>query len=622
MSELLFIDFESYYDTEKGYTLNSKAKNHVSTLEYIKSPIFKTQGMSYRWGSSQNRAKWISGHDAVKAFLATVDWADTIIVAHNVKFDGAILHWIYGHDPVEYRDTLSMARAVLGYVLRSHSLAKVAEYYGLPPKGFLYTDGKATLTAQEDEELGLYCNHDTDLCHDIYYRLAKDFPAGQFNAMDWTMRAFIQPKLMLDGPKLIDIHATEKARREKIFEEIGIDKDIFSSNKQFAELLTIRGFEVPMKKNKNGDMIPALAVGDEGFRALMETDNDELHDLVEARMAAKSCLLETRSEKFLKLSQFDSFPFDVQFSGASQTHRYSGGSGAGGNPQNLPARGIGAALRAAVTVPAGYKMPVADFSTIELRIAAWLARDKNLIEAILSGDPYSAFSSRIYGRTITKADKLERQFGKCCVLGLDYAMGHKKFRYQAKLQAGVLLSEEEAKRIVTLFRTTYPGIPELWSTLDTVIGLMARGVCISVPGVPFLQVQHEAIVLPSGLKLKFPNLRVEEGERNYVYDGYRSKSKKLETIPIYGGKLLENICQALAGDICKEAIKRATSWGVPCLGQVHDEILAIAPEKDAENAALILRKAMEQPLSWWPAIRLKAEVGVGSNWLEAKGAAK
>jgi DNA polymerase len=98
------------------------------------------------------------------------------------------------------------------------------------------------------------------------------------------------------------------------------------------------------------------------------------------------------------------------------THRYSGASGAGGNPQNLPR---GSALRAAVTVPPGAVLAVADFAAVELRIVAWLAREAKLI-AILSdrkGDPYSAFATKIYHRIITKEDKAERQYGKCAVLG-------------------------------------------------------------------------------------------------------------------------------------------------------------------------------------------------------------
>lgn len=616
MTQTLFIDFETYYSSAEGYTLKK-----ISMLEYIRSPKFKVFGAALKFDNGESY--WVKGDD-LKAALQAVDWPNTVVVAQNVKFDGAIIHWIYGHNPKAYYDTLSMSRAVLGYLLPSHSLAKIADYFGFLPKGFLPTDNVKVLTPELERELAAYCIHDNELCAAIYHRLLSDFPPSQFKPMDWTMRKFIDPLLELDHDILKKVNEEEKLRRARIFEEIGISKDVFSSNQQFADLLSERGFEVPMKTNKNGKKIPALSVSDEGFRELAETDNEELRDLIQARMAAKSTLLETRSEKFLRLSGLGAYPFDINFSGAQQTHRYAGGNGAGGNPQNLPARGPKAALRSAVRAPAGHKIIVADFAGIELRIQAWLARELKLVNELVlpDGDPYSTFATQFYGRTITKKNKEERQFGKTCVLGLGYGMGPKKFRYKAKLDTGIAISDEESKRVVNLYRTFYPGIPALWETLTNVISFMARGVNLSIPGAPFLRATKDALILPSGLKVKYPNLRVQEGDSAWLYDGYRSKSKDLEEVKLYGGKFLENICQALAGEICKTAIERAESWGLNCVGQVHDEILVVVPAEQAEQYAILLRTAMEQPLLWWPSIHLKAEVGIGDNWLEAKGAAK
>lgn len=622
MTQTLYIDFESYFHSSEGYTLNSRQKKHVSMLEYIRSPKFKCFGVGLKFKGQQT--VWISGHENVKIALSVIDWPNTVAVAHNMKFDGAILSWIYGHTPKQYRCTQAMARAVLGKTVSSHSLASLADYFGLPAKGHLNTDGIRDLTPQQDEELGLYCKHDVDLDEMIDDILMQEFPPSKLSGLNWTMRAFIDPMLCLNRAKLDRIYAEEKARRERIFEEIGIEKKVFSSNDQFAQLLKDRGFEVPMKPSKTtGESIPALALGDEDFQEMVHSENEELADLCEARVAAKSTLLETRSAKFLRLCEYGGlFPFDVNFSGADQTHRFSGGSGAGGNPQNLPMRNPRmAVMREVISAPPGYKVLVGDFANIELRVAAWIAREVRLIQILSNnGDPYCDFGGVYYKRPITKADKPERDFSKVAVLGLDYNMGAERFQHTAKIQTGRKLTLAEADNVVQLFRGTYWHIPDYWETLNDVISYMARKVDLTLPGAPFLRVKNGDIILPSGLRLKYMNLRVSDNMRDWVYDRY--VRGKLKTVKLYGGYLLENICQALAGEICGIAIDRAEAAGLRCVGQVHDEILAIVPAARAEEGAAILRKAMETPISWWLNLRIKAEVGYGDDWLSAKKAGK
>lgn len=604
MNQIAFIDFESYYSTAEGYTLKK-----ISMYEYIKSPKFKAFGLGVKFGG---KLFWLSGHDQIAAWVKTVDWANTSICCQNVKFDGAILRWIYGASPKSYIDTLSMSRAVLGCKLSSHSLANVAAHFKLAPKGFLRTDGLQSLTPDQEKELADYCLHDTELCEEIYNRLAAAFPANQYPVMDWTIRCFIDPALVLDAAKLADVHEAEKARRIRIFEDIGIDKKVFSSNVQFPRLLAEKGYECPMKKSpRTGKEIPALSVSDSGFIELRESakDNPELEALCEARIAAKSTLLETRSAKFLEISKLGLFPFDLNYSGAVNTHRFSGASGAGGNPQNLPR---GSALREAVCAPTGYRVLVADFAAIELRVVAWLAREPKLIDPILNGDDiYSLFGSRIYGRIITKADKKERQFGKCAILGLGYNMGAKKFIYQVRSQTGMVIDQAEAERVVGLYRGYYGRVPALWRTLDHYIPYISKGATVQLPGMPFLTIKDGCVMLPSGLRIQYPNLRWEDEE--WIYD------TKGETSKLYGGKLLENISQALAGEICKVAIERARATGLNVVGQVHDEILCVVPEDQTQKATVKLLEAMETAMPWWPTLAMKAEAGSAANWLKAKG---
>lgn len=608
----LVLDFETYYNTKAGYSLKK-----MSMLEYIKDVRFKSLGAAVKVLGQPTR--WITARD-LDAFFKTVDWGSTALVAHNAKFDGAILAWRYGIVPGQYIDTKSLSYAVHGASISDHSLATVAGHYGLAPKGFLPTDGILDLTPEKERELADYAIHDSDLCWQIYEKMAPRFPQGQNWAMDWTCRRFILPLLKLDGPRLRALNESEKVRKAKIFETIGIPKPTFSSNDKFSLLLRERGFEVPMKlsptcKLKGGDkMIPALAIGDSDFQDMLNSENEELVSLCEARIAAKSNLLETRSAKYLALAELGNWPFDMNYSGAKQTHRYSGASGAGGNPQNLTRK---SELRGAICAPEGFKLGVADFAGIELRVSAWLAGELKLMSAISEGrDVYSEFASKIYNRTITKADPIERQFGKCSILGLGYGMGWEKFIYTVRLQTGMKIDPVKSHEVIDLYRNTYDRIQSYWYTLDRVVQWLAEKKETTVPNAPFLKVRNGEIILPSGLPLRYPNLRVED--RDWVYDVYKSNSRVKQTTKLYGGKLSENICQALAGEITKVAIERAEAAGIPCAGQVHDEILALFPAQDAEKAAEILRRSMETPMPWWPLLKLNAEVGVGPNWLEAK----
>lgn len=597
---ILFIDFESYYDSRQGLGFKDQ-----SCTEYVRDPRFKVHGMAYSWLGGEN-AVWVSGGQ-LDEWKRCVDWSSTVVVAHNVRFDGAILAWLYSIKPYAWFDTVALAKAVLGENISGYHLKGLAEYLGLESKGELKWDGVRDLTPQQEEEMALYCKTDTNICKGIYEKLITQFPQCQLGPMDWTIRAFLEPKLVLSQEVLVQGITKEKERRETLIKASGVDKTVLSSNKQFAELLSKRGMDVPTKiSGRTGKSIPAFARTDDGLTELQST----APDLYAARIASKANLLETRGESLLAVAKTGPFPFDVSFSGAVQTHRYSGQSGAGGNPQNFTRKSF---LRAAVCAPEGYKLIVGDFAAIELRILAWLAGEQGLISQILSGgDVYMDFARKIGA---------ERPFGKEAILGLGYNMGADKFKARIKTVLKQEISDEEAWRIVKLYRETYFNVPKLWEMCHNLIPLIAEGRIGSIHFAPFLKVRKNAIILPSGLVIQYPNLRtiVVQGRRGsrteWVYDKYK---KKYETEPVklYGGKMVENICQALAGELTKEAIERAEVAGLECVGQVHDEIIAISKENDI--AVAILETAMEKPPKWFPELRLKAEVHSGRNWNDAK----
>ncbi len=608
----LHLDFESYYSTEQKYDLKS-----ISMTEYIRDPRFKAFGAGIAFDDMP--IHWVSGSE-LQSLFDHIKWNEIDLIGQNVKFDGAILAWKYGYTPRSYIDTKGMSRAVLGKSIKNHSLATLAEHFKFESKGHLQTNGLLTLTAEQEKELADYCIHDVELERAIYNKLKVDFPISQYASMDQTIRMFVEPKLQLNIELLNKTAIDEAKRRETIFNTIGISKAEFASNKKFPDLLIKKGYEVPTKVSpRTGKTIPALALGDTEFIELMETEDEELKLLCEARIAAKSTLLETRSTKLASIGRTGFWPFDVEFSGADQTHRFSGGSGAGGNPQNFTRA---SALRESVEAPENYELVVGDFSSIELRLVAYLSKDPGLLEAIETGkNPYCDFASVFYGRTVTKYDKItgketpEYRFGKAAILGLGYGMGYIKFIKTVRSQTGQKISEDVSKKAVNLYRTRYGYVQALWNMLGQIIPLMQKVDEKYQTTLP-IKLGFEHILLPSGLKIRFPNLRLEEGDKGHdewIYDVW--VKGHLERRRLYGGKLLENICQGLAGELCKEAMVKL---GHDVVGQVHDELHLICRKGTGTLAAQNMRRIMSLAPDWMPEMILDAEVKVGVNWGDCK----
>lgn len=599
--QIVFIDFETFYSRADGYDLKA-----MSMTEYIRDPRFKVHG--HATATLTSDVYWCGGRFAEPL---RNDWDKVVLVAHNVKFDGAILAWKYGIYPSLYVDTKSLARAVLGGRLPGYSLAEVAHYLGLQAKGELKWDGVRDLTEYQEREMADYCLNDVRLCRDIFNLLIKEFPASELPVMDWTIRCLTAPTLRLNLNVLEKGVADEKARREKAIRDSGVSREVLASNQQFAGLLGSRGIVVPTKTSpRTGRETAALALGDPQFLSLRE----KAPDLFAGRIAAKSTINETRGKALIDVGRTGAFPFDVQYSGATQTHRFSGGNSAGGNPQNFPRKGF---LRAAIEAPTGEtQLVVGDFANIELRILAWLAQEPKLINAIVKGtDIYSEFASLIYKKPITKANPKERHFGKCAILGLGYGMGFNKFRTTVRVETGMDITEEMAREVVGLYRSTYFNVPKLWELAEKTIPFIVDPRVKCVLFAPYIKIEKEALVLPSGLKMRYPKLRQERSQYGYewFYDTFKRKGGS-EPTKLYGGKLVENICQALAGEICKLAIIRGLKRGLTIAGQVHDELICVGTAEDKQ----ILKDVMEEFIPWLPSITIKAEVGAGRTWLDAK----
>jgi len=282
--------------------------------------------------------------------------------------------------------------------------------------------------------------------------------------------------------------------------------------------------------------------------------------------------------------------------------------------QNLPRS---SPLKNAIEAPPGYMMVDSDSSQIEARTLAWLAEQNDLVEAFDRGeDVYKIMASSIYGKPVDDIDKQERFVGKTTILGAGYGMGPTKFRAQLKV-FGVDLPQEECERIISVYRQTYPMIPALWKQAGNALTAIANNKTAPLGREGVLAVEGvKGVRLPNGLYIKYPNLRRhvnDGGSEELVYDTKRGKA----VIPnrIYGGKVIENVCQALARiAIGEQMLLVAKKYRV--VMTVHDAIACIVPEDEAAKGRALVEAAMRVRPKWAPDLPLNCESGIGRSYGE------
>jgi DNA polymerase len=270
-----------------------------------------------------------------------------------------------------------------------------------------------------------------------------------------------------------------------------------------------------------------------------------------------------------------------------------------------------------------------DSAQIEARVLAWAAGQDDLVQAFREGrDVYSEFASEVYGRKITKADKIERFVGKTCILGLGYGMGAEKFQRTLELGQGgisVKLTLKEAKRLVTLYRVKHHKIVSFWNRCSVALQHML----VSKDGeiTPMLRYNRDGITLPNKFKIKYPALRAVDNGFEYISDArsYRAaiKSRVLNGeatgvtwTKIYGGKVTENIVQALARIVVSEQMaKVGQTYRVAF--QVHDEVVIICSDEYIEAAKQVITDIMSTPPKWAADLPVSCEAGHGKNYGDA-----
>lgn len=274
-------------------------------------------------------------------------------------------------------------------------------------------------------------------------------------------------------------------------------------------------------------------------------------------------------------------------------------------------------IRTAFIPSEGHKFVVADFSAIEARVIAWLAGEQWVNEVFAThGKIYEATASQMFGVPVEKIVKGNpeyelRQKGKVATLALGYQGGVPALISQGALRMG--LTEEELPGIVSRWRQANPRIKDMWFAMEqTALAVMqtaqpqaTHGIIFALEGDLVYGQSFLTVKLPSGRKLFYPRPFLNEnqfGKLAIHYYTVGQQSKKWEVASTYGGKLTENIVQAIARDCLAETLRRIDVRGLQVVFHVHDEVIIDAPMDVTVEEICSL---MAEPISWAPGLILK-----------------
>lgn len=666
---LITLDLESFYSPDYGL-------KKLGTEAYVRDPRFELLGVGIAIGDGPSI--WLDA-DRFQEWASYVDWSRVALLAHNTAFDAFVFAHHFGIKAGFYLDTLSMGRAIHGIEVGG-SLDALTKYYGVGVKGKEVHEAlgkhRADFTPEEWAAYIEYCCNDTDLARRIFWKMVDGFPEVELWHIDTTLRCFVEPVLQLDRDLATEAVTAEQEKKAALLDRVAADRSVLMSNEQFAALLLEMGEDPPMKlsakktatareKDPDADEIwvPAFAKSDPGFKELLDHPKDEIRWLAEARVGVKSTGQETRAQKFLAIDSRGPMPVFLRHHGA-HTGRDSAGDGS--NFQNLeridPKRKAETGrLRRALLAPPGHELAVVDSAQVEARVIAWLAGHDRLLDIFRrEGDIYSEEGTRFFGKPISKEHTpTERQVSKNMVLGLNFGMGWEKFAAEllkgmlgsapqqfTMTDAGVMgvdvarfaASPKNMKRVkriisrlelrdlaihcavtaelVRIFRDENEPITNLWGEMDAVIAAMYSGEKYRFgPGESFRTIKN-GIVLPAGRTLRYPDLECDDS--SWSYRGGRGTGPKSRR-GLYGGKLTENVVQAVARDVVFEQILWGRAEGVRVVTKTHDEGVFLASNEDIENwVPLKLWACFTRAPEWALGLPLSAEGGFNRSYGKAK----
>lgn len=640
----LNIDIETYSPNEISF----------GVYKYCESEEFEILLFSYAYDFGEvHVVDLASGETIPDEVIKDLRNPEVIKHAYNAQFEITCLNRAGYDTPVEQWRCTMIHGAYLGYPMGLAKLGKalglpqgklkdktgaaLIRYFSVPCKPTKKNGGRTRNLPKHDPDkwfaYGMYNMQDVVTEMECYRRLSA-FPVPEEVEKQWQIDIRMNAtgvgidRQLVEGALAID-EENKKALLEEAYELTGLSNP--NSRNQLLDWL-----------NSNTNLELEKLTKDSVAAAMTDAD-----DLAKKVLTIRKKLAKSSVSKYEMMAsatgQDGRLRGTLQFYGANRTGRWAGRLL---QVQNLPRNyivnldiardlvrasnrvGLGLLfgdvsdtlsqlIRTAIIAKEGHTLCVADFSAIEARVIAWLSgetwRQKVFAEG---GDIYCASASSMFGVPVVKhgVNGHLRQKGKVAELALGYQGGVNALKAMGALDMG--LTEEELPNIVELWRQASPKIKGLWYTVEKAAVYTVttgnpmtidHGITFRLEVDPFYGYRYMTIELPSGRKLFYPDPHIKLN--NFDKEAVHFKTQLNNawvTESTYGGKLVENITQAIARDCLALTLIRLSGNGLPAIMHIHDEAVIEVPKDEADEYLDIVEKTFALPIPWAEGLALTA----------------
>lgn len=280
-----------------------------------------------------------------------------------------------------------------------------------------------------------------------------------------------------------------------------------------------------------------------------------------------------------------------------------------------PLEAISRALRGCFVAADGKVLVSLDLAQIEARVVAWLAGQNDVVEAFKAYD--AGTGPDIYVYAAAKLNSRNRQLGKVLTLACGYGMGPDKFRDTAAKSYGVMMTAEEARGAVKAWRSQNPMIKSFWYDVEAKVGQ-----AIKSPGQEFrlrcvrfvMRYGKLRVIKPNGDILYYHGMRLDPQDGSLIFDGVNQTTKQWGEQRTYGGKLVENITQAVARDVMAEALVRIEQrYGVVPVMTVHDEAVYELGSEQVPRMIGLKKEFVAVP-GWAVGLPIASDIKTGARY--------
>lgn len=639
MSRVLHIDLETYSDIDIG---------KCGAYRYVDSPNFEILLLAYAYDDEPVTVIDLAQNEAIpKDVLAGISDEGVTKVAHNAAFERVCLSKYLNKrlDPKAWHCTMVHALS-LGFPA---SLADVGKALNLEEDKQKMAVGKRLITyfckpckptQANGQRTRNYPHHDPEK-----WDLFKEY-----NRQDVVTEQAIYERLMkfpLPESEQI-LYCLDQSINDY---GIGVDTDLMNKvigySKDYEAALRKECEELTGGINVHSIVQLKQWLTEQEGRQIDSLTKDDVDQLLKLDLKPESKrILELRQETGkTSVKKYEAFERSIcgdgrihgafQFYGAGRTGRWAGRLI---QPQNFPrnvfedialARQMvkseqwdeiemlygsmndvfSTLIRTLIVPPEGMTFAIADYSAIEARVVAWMADEKWRQDVFANGgDIYCMSATQMFGVPVEKHGQNShlRKKGKVAELACGYGGGAGALRKMGGKQMG--LTEKEMDDIVKKWRRSSPHVVKLWRELgdaaieaiDTRLRVKCRhGVSFKYSkGILFMQ-------LPSGRSLAYVQPRYDGRELTYM--GMNQTTRKWERTKTWGGKLTENLIQAIARDCLAVSMSKIQQAGYHIVMHVHDEVIVEVPSDGADEHLKRIEELMGEPIDWAPGLLLTAD---------------